>query len=221
MRYVSFCVILSLLLGCTTQTKKDNLSTETLDAFTVVSSDGQEETPLVVVFGNSGSVIEAEVLYLLKKDGTFIWSNDKWNGGPPYYYGHVSVKKRAELMDELRFLKNVNSQVKFIPAHHHPLEYRFGAMNIFDEELLMSVVITIRATTLGLSWSQEQQDKELIQILQGEQNLSREFSMEYYADLLWDYVIQILEKYVPAEGQKTDNLHFKKMYVFYTYPVQK
>ncbi len=94
-------------------------------------------------------------------------------------------------------------------------------MNIFDEELLMSVVITIRATTLGLSWSQEQQDKELIHILQGEQNLSREFSMEYYADLLWDYLIQILEKYVPAEGKKTDNLHFKTMYVFYTYPVQK
>jgi hypothetical protein len=89
------------------------------------------------------------------------------------------MKKRAELMDELRFLKNVSSQVKFIPAHHHPPDYRFGAMNIFDDELLMSAVITIRATTLGLSWSQEQQDKELIQILQGEQNLSREFSMEF------------------------------------------
>jgi hypothetical protein len=213
-----------MVMGCAKsleiKTEKDIGSMNTIDSYRVVSPEKEKEPPFILVFGNSGSSIDANVLFFIKKDGTFIWSNNRMEGGAPYYRGQLTMQEMEKLRKELLFLRTIHSQFRFIPSYRHPPDYSFGFMTIFDDELLMSVLLVGRDATLGFYLPpDEMKDDKVLNLLKEDDVLSPEISTGYYK-LLWDYMIRIFEKYIPLESQKAGGLSFEVRPIEYLCPAQ-
>lgn len=218
MKYFGLCILVFYILACLhgCHSLMDD-EAAICYAYTVLDSENQDEIPLIVIFSDSSWEAESCVLYFIRKDGMFIWSKNQWEGGPPYYRGKLPKEKLAALKKELQFLKTINHQVRFIQNYNRPPDYGFGVMNIHDQEILMSVLLVSEFTSLGFYVPLDEQEKEdLMKELQQQRVLSDQ-QLKQSASRLWDYLTEILEKYVPAEGQKVDDMSFQIKSVEYMY----
>jgi hypothetical protein len=125
---------------------------------------------------------------------------------PPYYRGLISADKIAQLRAELRFLNEVNPQVKFNWASRPG---GFAVMTIYDEDILLNITTSDRFAGLGcyLEPFDKAEVDRLIKMVQKDTVLSPEDAYGY-ADKLWDHILQIVENYIPEEGQIVEDLSY-------------
>ncbi len=208
MKYLCSIMICLFVSSCcdSPESRCKNLIKEVVYA---VTADGRTiEEPFIVVFGNPGHSIEANVLYLLRHDGSFIWSNDQSGGGEPYYQSHIPKAKFAELKKELKFPENVNWQFKFIPTYFMPPDYGFGIMNIVDDSVIFSVLLTYKSHYMGNDVFWWFDDKEsLLKFAKNSETQLLEERAKVATDL-FTYISEIVGKYKPETGIEV-NLSFE------------
>ncbi len=207
MRYLS-CVIICLIISGCQRSETDKCQTEPakkLWSYTVTSDGETFEKPFILVFGNGGHTVTVKVMYLIRHDGTFIWSGNKIEAGPPYYQGHISKGKMAELRTELAFLDNVNGQYKYIEEFGPP-DYGFGQMNILGDPVNACMCLVRKSYCVGedVFWLVE--NDEAGKLLKMAENCEFQPMREraLIANDIWTYTTEIIGKYVPETGQEVD-----------------
>lgn len=201
---------------CENKRLKQIVEQETVSAMYVVAHDDEniEEAPLIAVFTGDMPI---RVAYCIGNDGTCIWS-ERWDGDPPYFRAKISADKVSQLKEDLRFLNKVNSQVKFNWSVGHG---GFAVMTIFDTGVLLNITASDRFTGVGgyLPLGNEEVDR-LIETLQKDTGFS-EIEARYYADSLWGYIMQMLEEYIPEEGEIIENVSYTVGRVRYSFDIAR
>lgn len=188
---------------------------ETVSAMYVVAHGEEdiEEPPLIAAFAGD---IPIRVAYCIRNDGTCIWSK-RWDGDPPYYRAKISADKVSQLKEDLRFLNKVNPQVKFNWSVGHG---GFAVMTIFDTGVLLNITASDRFTGVGGYLPLENEEvNRLIETLQKDTIFS-EKEARNYADSLWGYIMQMLEEYIPEEGEIIENVSYTVGRVRYSYELE-